>query len=103
MRLEWARSLRDQCLSAGVAFFLKQWGEWGPMMTTGPHGKLPYSEGMVRFGKKRAGRLLDFRTWDEFPEAADAARRRGLQRRCVSGARRRRLFYFPENKGGPTG
>ena len=68
MQLEWVRSLRDQCLSAGTPFFLKQWGEWGPMMTTGPHGKLPYSEGMVRFRKKRAGRLLDGRTWDEFPK-----------------------------------
>jgi len=23
-----ARSLRDQCVSAGVPFFFKQWGEW---------------------------------------------------------------------------
>jgi protein gp37 len=26
----WARGLRDQCLAAGVPFFFKQWGEWGP-------------------------------------------------------------------------
>jgi protein gp37 len=26
---EWAASLRDQCKSAGVPFFFKQWGEWG--------------------------------------------------------------------------
>lgn len=25
----WARSLRDQCAAAAVAFFFKQWGEWG--------------------------------------------------------------------------
>jgi Protein of unknown function (DUF5131) len=25
---EWARSLRDQCVTAGVPFFFKQWGEW---------------------------------------------------------------------------
>lgn len=25
----WARSLRDQCNAAGVAYFFKQWGEWG--------------------------------------------------------------------------
>ena len=25
---DWARSLRDQCAAAGVAFFFKQWGEW---------------------------------------------------------------------------
>lgn len=30
MHPDWARSLRDQCNAAGVAFFFKQWGEWGP-------------------------------------------------------------------------
>lgn len=30
MHPEWARSLRDQCVSAGVPFFFKQWGEWSP-------------------------------------------------------------------------
>lgn len=28
MHPEWARSLRDQCQSAGIPFFFKQWGEW---------------------------------------------------------------------------
>lgn len=27
---DWIRSLRDQCLAAGVPFFFKQWGEWHP-------------------------------------------------------------------------
>jgi protein gp37 len=27
---DWFRSLRDQCASAGVPFFFKQWGEWAP-------------------------------------------------------------------------
>ncbi|MEP3245129.1 MAG: phage Gp37/Gp68 family protein [Sneathiella sp.] len=27
---DWARSLRDQCKSAGVPFHFKQWGEWLP-------------------------------------------------------------------------
>jgi protein gp37 len=45
-RMPWVRSLRDQCLSAGVKFFHKQWGGLSP---------------------KSAGRLLDGRTWDEFP------------------------------------
>lgn len=30
MHPEWARSLRDQCKAAGVAFNYKQWGEWVP-------------------------------------------------------------------------
>ncbi|CAM5591175.1 DUF5131 family protein [Streptomyces purpurascens] len=30
MHPAWARALRDQCASADVPFFFKQWGEWGP-------------------------------------------------------------------------
>ncbi len=29
MHPDWVRSLRDQCVAAGVPFFFKQWGEWG--------------------------------------------------------------------------
>ena len=43
---DWARDIRDQCKSANVPFFFKQWG------TT---------------RKALAGRLLDGRTWDEMP------------------------------------
>lgn len=32
MRPAWVRSLRDQCKSASVPFFFKQWGEWGAVM-----------------------------------------------------------------------
>jgi protein gp37 len=42
----WIRDIRDQCRTAGVAFFFKQWG-----------GR----------NKKKTGRLLDGRTWDEVP------------------------------------
>lgn len=31
MHPDWARRLRDQCVEAGVPFFLKQWGEWAPL------------------------------------------------------------------------
>lgn len=44
---EWVRRLRDQCCGAGVPFFFKQWG-----------GR----------NKKQAGRLLDGREWNEYPE-----------------------------------
>jgi protein gp37 len=47
MRANWVRAIRDQCQDAGVAFFFKQWGG-------------------VR--KKEAGRKLDGRTWDQFPD-----------------------------------
>lgn len=30
MHPDWARSLRDQCASAGVPFLFKQWGDWAP-------------------------------------------------------------------------
>lgn len=30
MHPAWVRALRDQCAAAGVPFFFKQWGEWGP-------------------------------------------------------------------------
>jgi protein gp37 len=42
----WVRAIRDQCTSAGVAFFFKQWGGLTP---------------------GAGGRLLDGRTWDEMP------------------------------------
>jgi protein gp37 len=46
MQAEWVRSLRDQCLQRGVPFFFKQWGGvW----------------------KKRNGRVLDGRPWEQMP------------------------------------
>ena len=52
MRPEWVHDLRGQCQRAGVPFFFKQWG--------GPN-------------KKRTGRILDGRTWDELPVVAARA------------------------------
>lgn len=46
LKKEWVTSIRDQCNSAGIPFFFKQWGG-------------------VR--KKKAGRELDGRTYDAFP------------------------------------
>ncbi len=46
MEAKWVRDIRDQCLEAGVPFYFKQWG------------------GVF---KKRNGRELDGRTWDEMP------------------------------------
>jgi len=78
MHPDWARFLRDQCTGAGVPFFFKQWGEWchttqlpeatyvaldAAINLAQPHPE-PH-----RVGKKRAGRLLDERTWDEYPAA----------------------------------
>ena len=52
MRAEWVTSIRDQCLKANVPFFFKQWGGTN---------------------KKRAGRLLENKTWDEMPRAKAVA------------------------------
>jgi len=54
MHPDWVRSIRDQCVSAGVAFFFKQWG--APL---NGHGD-PSQVGA-------AGRLLDDREWNEMP------------------------------------
>jgi protein gp37 len=56
--VQWFRNIRDQCNTAHVAFFFKQWGE---------HLDL------VKIGKAKAGRILDGREWDEFPTPADDA------------------------------
>ena len=47
MQPDWARSIRNQCESANVPFFFKQWGG---------------------VNKKKAGRILDGQAWDQFPK-----------------------------------
>lgn len=70
----WARSLRDQCVSAGVPFMFKQWGQFSPEYDgltayTNVHSGITMDAPtpMYRIGKKRAGRELDGRMWDEMP------------------------------------
>ena len=46
MDADWVRQIRDRCLRYNVPFFFKQWGG---------------------VQKSRSGRILDGRTWDEFP------------------------------------
>lgn len=48
MQADWVREIRDSCATGGTPFFFKQWG------------------GVF---KKRAGRTLDGRTWDQMPPA----------------------------------
>jgi len=47
MGAEWVRTICDQCVRARVEFFFKQWGG---------------------INKKKAGRTLDGRTWDQMPQ-----------------------------------
>ena len=51
MDAEWVREIRDNCVDSNVPFFFKQWG------------------GVF---KKRTGRTLDGRTWDEMPQPVSA-------------------------------
>lgn len=78
MHPDWARSLRDQCATAGVPFLFKQWGEWAPYDRGATDGAIlatPFSldDPVQKFGKKLAGRLLDGRTHDEFPDGVRVA------------------------------
>lgn len=75
MHPEWALSLRDQCQAAGVPYLFKQWGEWAPLsaMTTDHTVKFHrFDDGaeVYLMGKHAAGRELDGRTWDEYPEVS---------------------------------
>ena len=61
MEREWARALlRETSVAIPgeqiVPFFFKQWGA--------------FNQQGQRVGKKKAGRLLDGRTWDEMPEVS---------------------------------
>jgi protein gp37 len=84
MHPDWARTLRDQCVAAGIPFLFKQWGEWSPEQGGRGQDVLIDLDGngiawskfaqsstaaqMWRTGKRAAGRELDGRTWDEYPQ-----------------------------------
>lgn len=51
MQQEWVETILDDCLVQGTAFFFKQWGGTN---------------------KKKAGRLLHGREWNEWPELTEA-------------------------------
>lgn len=91
MHPDWARSLREQCASAGVPFLFKQWGEYAEARLSNVDASrgerfveldgtdstgwtidkhVNGSAMMVRIGKKSAGRLLDGVEHNGFPEVA---------------------------------
>ena len=99
MHPAWPRAIRDQCAAAGVPFFFKQWGAWGPDDGPPTAGRDRVFEGSVqcavlsgekwtfhengfepdcdagdgewvyRLGKSAAGRLLDGIEHNGMPEA----------------------------------
>ncbi|SEG58850.1 phage Gp37/Gp68 family protein [Bosea lathyri] len=91
MHPDWPRQIRDGCSAAGTAFFFKQWGEWAPSETaTCQQGALAvlcrdgqllrgqamatgrlddeHAELIAKFGKAKAGRLLDGAEHNAMPE-----------------------------------
>lgn len=93
---EWARSLRDQCVSRNIAYFFKQYGDWavggkvekddsyaggyafdslfgGRVSTQCVRNRgrntraLEGNRVIERVGKHKAGRLLDGREWNQYP------------------------------------
>ncbi len=78
---DWVRNLRDQCQASGTPFFFKSWGDYcaPSQMPDDTYRAWEYEHGTEacwendnprswKFGKKKAGRLLDGREWDEYPE-----------------------------------
>jgi len=72
------RNLRNQCVESGTAFWFKGWGGWAPWDHVSHHwsdGFIPARAGMTspstytwRIDKNLSGRVLDGRTWEQFPE-----------------------------------
>ena len=95
MHPDWVRSIRDQCVMAGVPFFFKQWGKWGiaepvpndsqkrfriketnniispntifKIFPEHEYSTIPLT-GWIKVGKKKAGCLLDGREWKQYPK-----------------------------------
>lgn len=87
MHPSWPLGIRDLCINADIRFFFKQWGEWESVVVEDEHlepemirvdtegrdltdlaGLWDESDAFLRrVGKKKAGRLLDGREWNEVP------------------------------------
>ena len=90
MHPDWVRAIRDVCQVSGTPFLFKQHGEWLPadehmrgMWPERANGKViarewwprhDWEDGLPSFrvGRRRAGRRLDGRIWDEYPEVRHA-------------------------------
>jgi len=84
MHPDWARSLRDQCAAASVAFLFKQWGEWTEFDDSGLPGVRRVIEGDPEFSSQ-ASKCDAFMACDgtviaTMADAADGIPYRGLVR-----------------------
>jgi protein gp37 len=99
MHPDWVRKVRDQCAAADVPFFFKSWGEWSAGNPASEHRGVvapdgqwwkgtpfgygrdhPGSVELWRCGKVKAGRMLDGRMHEEFPETLRGGGGKGDQR-----------------------
>jgi len=75
MHPDWVRSLRDQCESANVPFFFKQWGEWSPSPKYDAWNckSFYFEDGktMYKIGKKLSGSKLYGKEYKQFPITND--------------------------------
>ena len=62
MHPAWVRSIQQQCQSAGLPFFFKQWGDYA---NTEANGVVFYE----KVGKSKSGCLLDGKEYKQFPNA----------------------------------
>jgi protein gp37 len=107
MHPDWARNLRDECLTADIPFFFKQIGQWtweeparkrrttgllfdGRRVAAGTLGSVT----MWDVGKKAAGNQLDGQIWEQMPRCRmppmpkKAAKRRKTTRKTRAGGKR---------------
>lgn len=82
VRPQWVRELRDLCLAQNVKFFFKQWG--GPKPKSG-------------------GRMLDGRTWDEYPDSRFSHSDDGGASNCIESASHVAPKWASEQKTSPQG
>ena len=89
MHPDWPASIQKQCQDAGIAYFFKQWGEWGHYVVPNPKkcrivcnngeshsylkiGDIELDESlnpfvMCKIGKKKSGNILNGKTYSELP------------------------------------
>lgn len=84
MHPDWPISLRDQCVQAHIPYFFKQWGEYLPLIEIQQRANknldffslthdpkiLSFENQSMEFwrvGKKAAGRILEGRQWNDYP------------------------------------
>lgn len=72
------RRLRDEANAFGLPFNFKQYGDWYPLESADEASQYPDApmhelngRRYVRIGKKKAGRTLDGRVWDEMPASLE--------------------------------